>query len=281
MQAEHLRIPVGPGAVHVERYGHGGSAFVLLHGFGTSSFLWRNVAPTLAEAGHTAYAIDLFGYGESDRPFDADFGVAAQAEYVDAAMTALRLPTATVVGIDLGGAIAMRLAATKPDRVERLVLINPIAFDQIPSGDVDELHRNAGLRMAIRISRGILGAAPLLRDLLEKAVADKDKMPDRLLARYLAPYVGKEGLEHLLTLARSIDEEDMEDVDLRSIAQPALIVWGEQDAWLGPKFADRLASTLPDNRLVRVPNAGRLVPEEAADTLANLILAFIGVRVGV
>ncbi len=59
------------------------------------------------------------------------------------------------------------------------------------------------------------------------------------------------------------------------------LVWGEQDAGLGPKFADRLANTLPDNRLVRVPNAGRLVPEEAPDTLASLILAFIGVRVGV
>ena len=265
----------------VERYGHGGAPVLLVHGFATSSFLWRCIAPQIALANRTAYAVDLFGYGESDRPFDADFGIVAQTEYLDRAMTALRLATATIVGIDLGGAIAMRLAATRPDRVERLVLINPIAFDQIPAGDIEQLHRNAGFKMAVRISRGILGAAPLLRDLLEKSVADKTKMPDRLLARFLAPYVGKEGLEHLLTLARSIDEEDMEDVDLRSIAQPALIVWGEQDAWLGPKFADRLASTLPDNRLVRVPNAGRLVPEEAPDTLANLILAFIGVRVGV
>jgi len=265
----------------VERYGHGGAPVLLVHGFGTSSFLWRCVAPQIALANRTAYAVDLFGYGESDRPFDADFGIAAQTEYLDRALTALRLPTATVAGIDLGGAIAMRLAATRPERVERLVLINPIAFDQIPAGDVDELHRNAGLKMAIRISRGILGAAPLLRALLEKAVADKAKMPDRLLARYMAPYVGKEGLEHLLTLGRSIDEEDMEDVDLRSIAQPTLIVWGEQDAWLGPKYLDRLTNTLPDNRLVRVPNAGRLVPEEAPDTLANLILAFIGVRVAV
>ena len=264
----------------VERYGHGGAPVLLVHGFGTSSFLWRCVAPQIALANRTAYAIDLFGFGESDRPFDADFGIAAQSEYLDRALTALRLSTATVVGLDLGGLIAMRLAATRPDRVERLVLINPIAFDQVPAGDVEELQRNTAL-MAIRISRGILGAAPLVREYLEKAVADKAKMPDRLVARYLAPYVGKEGLEHLLTLARSIDDEDMEDVDLRSIAQPALIVWGEQDAWLGPKFADRLANTLPDNRLVRVPNAGRLVPEEAPDTLANLILAFIGVRVGV
>ena len=77
MQADVLRAPAGPGAVHVERYGHGGTPIVLLHGFGTCTFLWRYVAPLLAEAGHTAYAIDLVGYGESDRPPDADLGIAA------------------------------------------------------------------------------------------------------------------------------------------------------------------------------------------------------------
>jgi len=57
--------------MHVERYGHGGAPIVLLHGFGTSSFLWRNIAPEIALANRTAFAVDLFGYGESDRPFFA------------------------------------------------------------------------------------------------------------------------------------------------------------------------------------------------------------------
>ena len=70
----------------MERYGHGGSPIVLLHGFGTSSFVWRDVAPEIALANRTAFAIDLFGYGESDRPFDADFGIASQAELVDRAL---------------------------------------------------------------------------------------------------------------------------------------------------------------------------------------------------
>ena len=92
--ADLLRIPVGPGAMHVDRYGHGGTPIVLLHGFGTSCFLWRTVGPALASARHTAYGVDLFGYGESDRPFDAEFGIAAQAEYLDRALTALRVSSA-------------------------------------------------------------------------------------------------------------------------------------------------------------------------------------------
>ena len=99
MDPDLLRIPVGPGAVHVERYGHGATPVVCLHGFGTSSFLWRTVAPEIAEQRHTVVAIDMLGHGESDRPLDTEFGIMAQAEYLDRALTALRIPRAAVVTI--------------------------------------------------------------------------------------------------------------------------------------------------------------------------------------
>jgi pimeloyl-ACP methyl ester carboxylesterase len=275
MDADLFRIPVGPGSMHVERYGHGGSPILLVHGFGTCAFLWREVGPELASANRTAFAVDLFGYGESDRPFDAQFGIEAQSDYLDHALTALRLAKATVVGVDLGGAIAMHLAYNRPERVERLVLVNPIAFDEIPADDVKTLQRNTA-RFAIRVSRGLLGAAPLVRELLERSVAAPDKMPEHLVARYMAPYVGQEGLNHLLTLARAVDGEDMLDVELGQIDCPTMIVWGDQDRFLSPKMADKLADTIPGSRLVRLPGTGRLVPEEAPETLANMILEFVG-----
>jgi pimeloyl-ACP methyl ester carboxylesterase len=268
-------MPVGPGSMHVERYGHGGAPILLVHGFGTCSFLWRNVGPVMAMANRTAFAIDLFGYGESDRPFDAQYGIAAQSDYLDRALTALRLTKATVVGIDLGGAIAMHLACNRPERVERLVLVNPIAFDDVPADDIKQMQRNTA-RFALRVSRGVLGAAPLIRELLERSVADPAAMPDGLVARYLAPYVGQDGLNHLLALARAVDDEDMLEVELGQIDRPTLIVWGDQDPFVGPKLGERLADTIPASRLVRLPGTGRLVPEEAPETLANMILEFVG-----
>jgi pimeloyl-ACP methyl ester carboxylesterase len=159
--------------------------------------------------------------------------------------------------------------------VERLFLINPIALDEIPAGDVTSLQRNTA-RYAFRASRGILGAAPILGEVLRRSVANEANMPDKLVARYLAPYVGEEGLNHLLLLARSIDEEDMEDAELGSLPQPSLIVWGDQDQWVGPRFADRLSDTIPGSRLVRLPGVGRLVPEEVPDTVVSLLLEFVG-----
>lgn len=261
--------------MHVERYGHGGSPILLVHGFGTCAFLWREIGPQLAVANRMAFAVDLFGYGESDRPFDAQFGIAAQSEYLDRALTALRLARATVVGVDLGAAVAMHLAATRPERVDRLVLINPIAFDEIPAEDVRTMQRNTA-RFALSVSRGVMGAAPLIRELLQASVAREERMPEPLVARYLAPYVGKEGLSHLLALARSLDAQDLDDIALDQLEHPTLIIWGDQDRFLPPKHADRLADTIPGARLIRLPGAARLVPEEAPEACANMILDFVG-----
>lgn len=275
MQADVLRVPVGPGSMHVERFGHGGKAVMLIHGFGTSSFLWRNIAPAITEAGHTAYAVDLFGHGESDRPFDSDFGIAAQAEYLDAAMTALRVARGILVGVDIGGAIALRLAATRPERVEKLVLINTPAFDELPAKDVTQMQRSTA-KFAFRTTRGVLGAAPLIEGVLKGSVADPAaSMPVKLIARYLAPFVGKDGVNHLLTLASSISNEDMEDVELGSIHVPALVLWGERDRWVDARIADKLIAALPDGRLVRLPGVGRLLPEEDPARLNELLLDFM------
>jgi pimeloyl-ACP methyl ester carboxylesterase len=274
IEADILRVPAGPGALHVERYGHGGEQIVLIHGFGTSSFLWRAVAPALAIEGHTAYAIDLLGYGESDRPFDADYTLGAQAQCVDRALSSLRLPRVSLVGIDIGAAVAMLLVAARPARVTRLAMINPVALDEIPGGDVRAVQRGTA-KFALRVGRGVLGAAPLLAPVLEKSVADPLSMPDRLVARYLAPFVGGEGVSHLLTLARSVRREDLEGLDPGSIRVPTLIVWGEEDRWVDSGFGERLQATIPGSMLVRLSGVGRLVPEEASDSLSRLLLEFI------
>ncbi len=259
--------------MHVERYGYGGPAVVLLHGFGTSSFLWRYVAPQLAEAGYTAFVPDLFGYGESDRPFDADFGIAAQADYVDRAMTALRVARATVVGVDLGAAVALRLATHRPERVERLVLVNPMPLDEFPGRDIRTLQRNTA-RFALRLTRGMFGAAPLLLPLLEGSVAAPEHMPERLAARYLAPYVGREGVTHLLALARAIRAEELEDVEPAEVRAPALVVRGEEDGWTDDRSVEKIAGALTGSRMVRLAGVARLVPEEAPERLAEEIASF-------
>ncbi len=228
---------------------------VLLHGFGTSSFLWRDVAPEIAEARHTALALDLLGYGESDRPLDTDFGIAAQVGFVERALTALRVSRAAIAGIDLGGAIALRFAALHPERVSRLVLINSLTQEATPAADVRALQRNTA-KFALRVASGILGAAPLLTPVLEGSVA-------------------RDGVQHLLMLAASVTADDLDGTPPSDVRVPTLVVRGEADQWLDEGVAERLCAAIPDGRLIRLPGAGRLIPEEAPEQLAGLLLDFV------
>jgi pimeloyl-ACP methyl ester carboxylesterase len=270
-------VPVGPGSLHVERYGLGGQAVLLVHGFGTSSFVWRQVGPALALSNLTAFAVDMLGYGASDRPLDADYGIAAQAEYLDRALTSVRMARAAVVGLDLGAAVALRFAAAHPERVEKLILVNPVALDDMPADDVKSLQRNTA-RFAFRISRGVMGAAPLLRELLRSSVADPAKMPEPLVARYLAPYVGREGVNHLLRVARFVNPDDLAEINLRALPHPTLIMRGERDPWVDGKVGEELANTIGGGKLVRLPGAGRLIPEDMPEVFTDLLLDFVGAR---
>ena len=270
VDADLLQVPAGPGSLHVERYGLGGPATVLLPAFGTSAFLWRAVAPALAEQGQLVYAVDPMGYGESDRPFDGDYSVSAQSEYLRAALGALRVEHAAVVGVEIGAGIALRLAMDVPELVSTLVLVNPVAFDDWPSQDVRRLQK-ATARHAVRLARGMLGAAALLEPLLMESVAADERMPPRLVARYLAPYTGTEGAVHLLDLARALHTEDLEAPDLTRVRARTVILRGAADRTLPASIAARLHAGIPGSAMIALRDAARLVPEDAPAELVTLI----------
>ena len=122
-----------------------------------------------------------------------------------------------------------------------------------------------------------MGVAPLLRQVLRFMVGEPEAMPDRLIARYLAPYVGRDGVSHLLVLARSIRTAEIDELELDAIAAPTLIIWGDRDGFLDPEDGDRLAKAIPRARIVPVPDVGRLIPEEDPQLLSVEIHEFAGV----
>jgi pimeloyl-ACP methyl ester carboxylesterase len=265
-----LRLPVGLGALHGERFGFGDRPVLLLHGFGTSGFLWRDIAPSLPLGRVTAFAIDLFGYGESDRALEADFGIAAQADYIDRAMTVLRVAQADVVGVDMGAAVALALAARRPARIRSLVLVNPGDTAALRGAEFAELQRLQA-RNLLESSRGMLGAAALLGPILEKSVADPAHMPQALVGRYVAPYVGSEGVSHLMQLERAINDRALDDVDISKIVAPALVVRGDQDGWVESEVSAALAARLGRGELRRMSDAGRLIPEDAPERFTEVL----------
>ncbi len=274
---DSLRIPVGPGALHVARFGFGDRAVVFVHGFGTSSFVWRAVAPALPLGQVTAYAVDLFGHGESDRAAEADYGITAQAAYLDQALTVLRVSSADVVALDVGCAVALALAARRPARVRSLVLINPVNPAAPRADDLALLQRLAA-RHLFDASRGQMGARLLLAPLLEKGVANAAQMPEALVLRYLAPFVGRDGTRQLLAIARAVNDRALTGVEWERVSAPTWVIRGERDPWVPEAVSAQLAARLPEGTLRRISRASRLVPEDAPEELAALLVEWVTQR---
>ena len=192
-------------------------------------------------------------------------------------MTALQLQRATVVGMDVGALVALRLASDRPERIFRLILVGPPPLHDLAGPEIRELQRDTA-KYALRLSRGLFGAESLLRPFLEGSVSRPERMPGKLMGRYLAPYLGADGANHLLALAGALREEEFAELDLKRIRHRTLVVRGTRDRWCTRAIAESYAEEMPRAIYQHVDEVGHLVPEEDASTLARLILAFVRTR---
>ena len=162
---DYVRLPVGPGALQALRYGHGGPAVLLVHGFTTSTPLWYRVAPILLSRGCQVIVPDLLGFGESDRPVGGPYTVAAQARYLERALALLRINQVVAVGQDLGCAVLRRLAQQRPERISALILASPTPADAAGGPEIDAVRGQTGPAL-LEISSRPLGVVDLLGPVL-------------------------------------------------------------------------------------------------------------------
>jgi pimeloyl-ACP methyl ester carboxylesterase len=110
-----------------------GPTILLIHGLNGSTFSFRHLAPLLAD-GYRVLALDLMGFGYSERPPHAEYSLVAQAHLVNGFLDALGIEKAVVLGHSLGGAVAMHLAVMFPERVGRLILVDSASDSETRRG---------------------------------------------------------------------------------------------------------------------------------------------------
>jgi len=245
-----------------------GPALVLVHGFPFWGYVWHRLLPIL-EQKHRVLIPDLPGYGFSDRSDRFDRCLARQAERLELFLKEAGVDRATVVGHELGGGVALRLAASSPKRVERLFLAAPVCYDWLQSSIASELSRSSAARKA---PAAIVAKA--LREALREVSAAPD---DDLLDGLLAPYATETGKLSLIRDAAAMDAGQTAELSglLPSLDVPALVCWGELDR-LAPKSAGRrLAWDLPRAQLALLPGAGHLSFIDKQAEFASLLETFL------
>jgi pimeloyl-ACP methyl ester carboxylesterase len=261
------RVRISAGELALVDVGEPDAPSVLfLHGFPTSSFLWRAFLPMLPPL-MRAIAPDLLGAGDSDKPEDVSLGIEAQAGYVTELLDALDLERVAVVAHGDGGGPAQLLAIE--GRLEALVLIDAIAFDAWPSGPMRELQGS--------LVRGDAPVDALIGSTFDVGMGHRDLLPGEAVAEYRRPFVGDEGVRAFARWAASLDGRGLagRDEQLAALEIPVFLLWGEDDPFEPVEVAERLNDLIPRSSLALLPGCGHFLPEDAPRTIAPLVYEYL------
>lgn len=247
-----------------------GDPIVLLHGIPTWGFLWHRLLPVLTRS-HRVYIPDLLGFGYSDKSDCFDRSIARQAEMIDAWMDHKGLDRAIIVGHDIGGGVALRLATLFPQRVARLCIINSVCYDSWPIEAMLQFGHPEAYR---KLSAS--QAAVLLKQALKKGFTSS---PDaELLEALLSPYRTEVGKLSLIRDASALNTNLTTEITalLPRINVPTLILWGEEDVFQPVKYAERLLTDIPGARLERIREGRHFIVLEQDREVARHLTSFAG-----
>lgn len=278
-------IEAGPVRLHYLREGNVGDKrpILLLHGFPQDAYCWRKVmGPLAAQTSTPVYAIDMKGYGDSDKPtsgLSAKYDKQTIAGEIRQAMRLLAERDGwvgrsfAVVGHDWGGPVAFLLAAGYPNAVDRLVLVdgptrlpppwyiwyafvfNIPGFEFVLDASSDEI-----------IRRGLTGT-----------LVNRDAISEVDVRHYQKSFHSKEAHRAGLAYYRNMvpDLANFAQARRCGIPQPTLLVWADRDFALPLSVAEQMHADMPHAQLAIIRNCGHFVPEEQPEELTDLLTEFL------
>ena len=245
-----------------------GNPVVFIHGHLASSASWKDVLQT-ASAGRPAIAVDLPGFGFSQRPWPFDYTAAGQARGLARYIEARGIGRVVLVGNSLGGAEAMLVAAERPELVEGLVLVAPAT----PTGPIPWPVRILRVRGMGETALALATRTFVGFGLRHKMYARGSRVTDAAIDDAWRP-LGVPGTRRAALQAIRTDPDDYRGLEGR-VRVPTLVLWGEGDRMLPPSEAEKLASKISGAQLVILPDAGHLPQRERPEAFAAAVADFV------
>lgn len=245
-----------------------GTPIVLVHGTPFSSFLWRDIAPALAQS-HEVFVWDLLGFGQSDKCDDQDVGLTAQGRLFTQLLRHWGLSSPRVVAHDIGGAVALRALLLEGASYADLTLVDAVGGGEWGTGYFRLIRENASIFEQLPE----YAHEALVRSHVQNAT-HCGYAPETLEA-YIAPWRGAAGQAAFYRQYRQIEQaqtEEFEDL-LGRVSIPTRIIWGREDRLLPAEFARLLHARIPGSELIWVEEAGHTVQEDAPAELVTYLAA--------
>ena len=247
-------------------YSHDTSrTILLLHGFLASGSCFHRMIPELRQR-YQVVTLDFPPFGNSQKSTEIAFSYEDYTSLAASLLDHLQIENIDIGGHSMGGQIAMRLAYSYPDRINKLYLFAPSSY-MLPTDAFSSLIASASIFPAImQLAFEASSVVGFLRNL----VADPEKVTLRMVVAYSIPFMAKELFPSLAHFIRSRGG-DLPNDSLQQIKAQTIIFWGNEDPLLPPSIGYRLLAELPHATLHILPDAGHLLPEETPETIVSYI----------
>ena len=248
--------------------GGGDRVVVFVHGFPFRASMWAPQIPVTIEGGCRAIAPDLPGFGGSSVPAERSaYSIDGYADLVAALTGELGLGAVVLVGLSMGGYIALAVARRHPEVLAGLVLADTRADPDSPEG-----RQTRSDQQAVVEERG--DVAPLVDSLLTRILAEagprhaevRATLGDMMRSTAPAAWIGA-----LEAMKQRRDQTDL----LPSISVPTLVVVGEHDGLAPVDVAEAMAKSIPGARLEIVPEAGHVSNLENPEVFNRVLSEFL------
>jgi pimeloyl-ACP methyl ester carboxylesterase len=249
-----------------------GPPVLLLHGWPTSSFLWRDVMPAIARE-NRVLALDLPGFGASDKPLGERYDFELFERAIDGFLASLKIDKLALAVHDLGGPVGLHWALHRPERVTKIALLNTLVYPDFSEAVLafikactepelrDQLTSPQGLEAAMRLG-----------------LAQDANLTDEVLEAVREPFASEDARRALADAGIGLPVDSFEEIArlLPSVRVPVRIVYGERDRIL-PDVAqtmERVKRDMPQAEVTALPDCGHFLQEEAPQQIGELLARF-------
>jgi 4,5:9,10-diseco-3-hydroxy-5,9,17-trioxoandrosta-1(10),2-diene-4-oate hydrolase len=257
--------------------GSQGLTVILIHGIGAAVDSWAFNINALAQK-HRVYAIDLVGFGRSDKP-SVEYSLPFFAQFVKDFMETQNIDRPSLVGWSLGGGVSLQFAIQFPERLDKLILLDSMGFGR----ETHLMFRLSSIpwigKMLSRPSKK--GTARLLKECVFDHTLITDEIVD-LYYQFAALPGGHEAWLATLCSNASFSGIKKEVIqafrhNLGAISKPTLIIWGKQDRVLPVKHASIAESWITNARVHLIDDCGHCPQMEHPEEFNTQVLEFLNI----
>ena len=270
VNAESLRV-------HYVEQGEG-PPVLLLHGWPTSSFLWRNIMPEIAK-NNRVIAIDLPGFGQSDKPLDVSYSYRFYERVITAVLDALEVSDVGLCVHDLGGPLGLYWATKNKQRVRELALLNTLVYAKVSWAVIA-----FGAACRLPGMNRLLSSQWGLRASMRVGTVRPECLTEELYEGVTAPFRNAQARSALIKTVLGLSPKGRKEIEsaLPSFQCPVRLIYGEQDRILPDvaKTMKRVAGDLPQSETTAVADCGHFLQEDAPAAVAPLLAEFFAPKAG-